>query len=151
MICEESLCVRSDQLQDFVAFEYILLGDLRDLLEEQFDEETRKWMIAVLDALLETMPEKLRLQEQDGGYMADVLETQPNWDSLVNQLKAEYDELFVTLKVLRDEIEFSDSNSRTANEARLRLRDWMLTQQAHHHHETRLVQIALTFEVGGGD
>ncbi|MBM84320.1 MAG: hypothetical protein CMJ78_27505 [Planctomycetaceae bacterium] len=143
--------VRCDLLEDYVCFEYILLGDLSDLLEEPFDEETRKWMIAVLDALLDTLPQEQELKEKDGGYLSDVLETQPNWWAHVDQLRAEHDDLFMTLKVLRFDIENNDTESRAATEARLRLQDWMLSLQAHHRHETRLIQSALIFEVGGGD
>ncbi len=47
-----------DTLEDYTALEYILLGDLRDLLEEPADHFTRSWLVAVLDALLDTLPRR---------------------------------------------------------------------------------------------
>jgi len=65
-------------LEDYAAMEYILLSDLRDLLEEPADDMTRKWLRAVLDALLKTLPWELELQDA-GGYLSEVLEQYPNW------------------------------------------------------------------------
>ncbi len=36
--------------------EYLLIGDLRDLLEETPDNETRRWLLAVLEELLNLLP-----------------------------------------------------------------------------------------------
>ena len=64
--------LRSDLLEEYSTLEYILLGDLRDLLYEPPDEETCRWLLAVLDALLETLPREFDLKQQDG-YLMEVL------------------------------------------------------------------------------
>src|SRR5260221_8654966 len=64
-------------LEQYTSLEYILLGDLRDILEESLDRESRRWLIAVLDALLETLPREFDLEEHDG-YMAEILYSYAN-------------------------------------------------------------------------
>ena len=56
-------------LADCNEFQYLLLGDLRDLLDEARDESDRKWLLAVLDVLVELMPQERQLHEKSGGYM----------------------------------------------------------------------------------
>ena len=58
--------------------EYLLIGDLRDLLEETPDDETRRWLLAVLEELLDLLPNEFEYEDQ-GGYLADVCEQNPNW------------------------------------------------------------------------
>ena len=40
--------------------EYLLLGDLADLLSETYDEENRKWILVVLEGLLDAIPAEKR-------------------------------------------------------------------------------------------
>jgi len=95
--------VREYLLEECDAFEYILLGDLRDLLEEPADDLTCKWLIAVLDALLQTLPREFELQDE-GGYLAEVLEEFPNWSGHVDQLLEERELLFQKLHQFRERI-----------------------------------------------
>lgn len=137
-------------LADYASLEYILLGDLRDLLEEPPDQQTRKWLLAVLDALLETLPQEFRLEEKDG-YMSHVLELKPHWWDEVAHLRAEHAQLFGALKALRGEIARRENFHECADEARTALKDWMATLIAHNRHENRLVQTAVNLEIGIGD
>ena len=73
-------------------FEYILIGDLRDLLDDAPSEETRRWTLAVLDALLDTLPKEFALKSQDG-YLSDVLDEYPSWDNAVERLLQKHDNL----------------------------------------------------------
>lgn len=144
------LNLRSDLLEEYSTLEYILLGDLRDLLQEPADEETCRWLLAVLDALLETLPREFDLKQQDG-YLLEVLENYPNWSGAVERLQIEHNELFLKLKELRGRISQRISFAEIADEARRELKDWMLTLIAYHRHENRLLQTALNLEVGVGD
>jgi len=144
------LNLRSDLLEEYSTLEYILLGDLRDLLQEPADEETCRWLLAVLDALLETLPREFDLKQQDG-YLLEVLENYPNWSGAVERLQIEHTELFLKLKELRGRISQRISFAEIADEARRELKDWMLTLIAYHRHENRLLQTALNLEVGVGD
>lgn len=137
-------------LTRFSSLEYILLGDLRDVLEEPIDGENRKWLLAVLDALEETLPREFDLEEEDG-YMSEVLERFPNWSHQVEGLLRDHERLFEKLKNLRHRIERDSWIAPIANEVRAELRDWIRTLVSHHRRETRLVQTAMNLEVGVGD
>lgn len=142
---------RDAQLLDhYSSLEYILLGDLRDLLEEPVDDESRKWLIAVLDALLDTLPREFDLEDEDG-YMSEVLERYPNWSVQVERLHADHEQMFSKLKELRGRIERNIWISPIANEVRRDLRDWILKLIAHRRGETRLMMTAMNLEVGTGD
>ena len=58
-------------LRQCTEFEYILLGDLRDLLEDPPSDENRKWLVAVLDALIDTLPKEFALKSRD--YPSEVV------------------------------------------------------------------------------
>lgn len=137
-------------IQRVATMEYILLGDLRDLLEEPADQLTVKWMSAVLDALLDTLPQEFAMKE-DGGYMADVLEEFPNWTGHVENLREERQSLFAKLRTLRSRLNGQEPFHQIAGELRNDLREWMMSFTAFHRHERRLVQNAFNMDVGIGD
>jgi hypothetical protein len=91
-------------LEQYSSLEYILLGDLRDVLDETPDAESRRWLIAVLDALLDTLPREFDLEDTDG-YMSEVLERYPSWNKQVDRLHREHDVLFTKLKELRGRLD----------------------------------------------
>ena len=137
-------------LEECAAFEYILLGDLRDLLEEPTDEMTCKWLLAVLDALLQTLPRDFQLQDE-GGYLAEVVEEFPNWSVQVDRLLQEREMLFSSLRQLRDRITQDIPFAEIAQRVRHDLRGWMTSFVAFQRHERRLVQTAFNLDVGVGD
>ncbi len=137
-------------LEEYATLEYILLGDLRDLLEEPIDETTCRWMREVTGALLETLPREAELKKQ-GGYLVEVLEQYPNWSGQVNELQSEKEAIYEKLHQLRDRLLRQVSFGAIAEEIRRDLRDWMTRLQAHHRHERRLVQTAFNLDVGIGD
>lgn len=134
-------------LQNYSALEHILLGDLRDLLEEPADKQNARWMLAVLDMLLDTLPREFDLEEADG-YLQVVLEAHPYWDDQVDRLQAEHSLLFQELKELRNRIADQQDYSRIAGTVRSDLRNWMQLLIAHNRNENRLVQTALNLEIG---
>ncbi len=129
--------------------EYILLGDLRDLLEEPADAETARWMSAVLDALLDTLPEEFEIKSQDG-YMREVLKDFPNWDSEVEKLEDEHYALYCQLNDLRNDL-VSDDYSLTAKRLRSKLSDWMTAFRKHRSTERSLVLMAANVEIGSSE
>lgn len=138
----------SDLLGDYTTLEYILIGDLRDAIEEPPTVETRRWLTAILDALLETLPRELELQEE-GGYLAEVIEQYPNWADQVEQLYQEHQSLHQSLCELRRHLDGQLPLELVIERVRRELRDWMNRIVAHHRHERRLVQTAFNLEVGG--
>lgn len=137
-------------LEQYRTLEYILLGDLRDLLEERPDEQNRRWLDAVLHALLETLPREFALRQQ-GGYLAEVLDRYPNWGGQIDGLQEEKRHLYEKLQQLHSRIRHRASYRRVARELRGELRAWMTSLIAHHRHERRLIQSAFNTEVGVGD
>ena len=137
-------------LEDCASLEYILLGDLRDLLEESPDDENRRWLVVILDALFEAKQREFTLQE-DGGYLEEVLERVPNWEPQVVQLEREHRELFCNLWQLRERVNNRQSLELVADTVRDDLRDWMTMLQAHHRHTRRIVQSAFNMDIGVGD
>jgi len=140
----------SESLEDFTALEYILLGDLRDLIEEPADRYTRRWLVAVLDALLDTLPRQMALKESTG-YLNEVLDEYPSWYRHVEELQNEQRLLVLSLQALRDRLETSGPYERDAVRVNATVRQWMNRLTAHHRHETRLLQTAMNFECGCGD
>lgn len=137
-------------LREYETLEYLLIGDLRDLLEEPPSEESCRWILAVIDALLDMLPHEFALEER-GGYMNEVLDEYPSWEPLVDELRFEHGSLYAGLEQLRNYVACNAPFAEIAHEVRRDLRDWMKRLVAHNRHETRLLQTALTLEVGAGD
>ncbi len=135
--------------EESAALEYILLGDLRDLLEEPVSDDTRQWLIPVLETLLGTLPREECAG--DGEYLSPVLERYPNWYPQVDRLQREHRALFERLSELRNRLVRQQAIERIAEQLRADLRDWMAALHAHHRHENRILQTAINLEVGGGD
>ena len=138
-------------LENISALEYILLGDLRDLLEEAtHDAVAWKWIAAIIDTLLEKMPVEFEMRDC-GGYLEEVLEQYPNWQVKVQELYSERCELFKKLSELREQMQQSRSVKKIANELQHDLRDWMHLYTAHQRHERRIVQNAFNYDIGAAD
>ena len=137
-------------LRRYSQLEYILIGDLRELLEFADDPENKPWIESIIDALLDTLPEEFALKEQDG-YLNEVLEAKPNWSDQVVRLQSEHQTLIDRLMALRTQLGKSRPAQALADQLAADLREWMRELVAHNRHETRLVQTAINLEVGVGD
>jgi hypothetical protein len=133
---------------DYAALDSILLDDLRDLLRDGFDGETRKWLLVVLDELVGTLPREFHLREE-GGYLVDVVERFPNWSDRVDRLHHEYKLLIDRLHKLRDEIMQADWAAESAAQVRRELAEWIHCMVAQDRHERRLLQLATNLDIGG--
>jgi hypothetical protein len=132
----------------YTSLEYILLGDLRELLEKPVDSESRRWMLSVLDKLLESFSSEGE-REEEGSYLEDVLDRFPNWSGQIDRLHRDHEELFARLTELRARTERDEWIAPLASLVREELRDWMLSLIAHRRRETRLLQTAMNLDVGG--
>jgi hypothetical protein len=132
------------------AFEYILMGDLRDLLEEPTNETTSEWLQAVLDALLGMLSDEFD-ENDDSGYLSVVLERFPSWNLQVTRLRQEQGRLYSRLRELRTRLARGLAYAQIARALRYDLHEWMAALTAYHRHENRLVQLAVNLDVGGGD
>ncbi len=131
-------------------FEYILIGDLRDLLEDPPSEENRIWLLAVLDALIDTLPREYALKARDG-YLSNVLDEFPSWDGTVERLERQYVTLYRRLRQLRDRIVARHPLEEIADRLRIDLEEWMDAFVSLHNDERYLVLTAVNLEVGTGD
>ena len=129
--------------------EYILLGDLRDLLEEEPNSETVRWLAAVLDTLLETLPEDFELRSAEG-YLQPVLDAYPHWEPLVERLENQHFELFRRLNTLRSKLTLGQDFSPVAEILRGDLAGWIVAFRVHREHEQRLVLLSTHLDEGWG-
>ena len=132
-------------------FQYLLLGDLRDLLEESPDENNRRWLLAVLNVLSDMMPQERRLHDLSGGYLCEVLDEFPNWNREVLALHLRKLHLDYALRDLRNRLRDESSWVAVADQLACELRDWMTMFQKLHQAETRLIVEAHLLDVGAGD
>lgn len=137
-------------LSECTEFEYILLGDLRDLLEDPPSDENRVWLMAVLEALLDTLPKEFALKSRDG-YLSVVLDEYPSWDHKVARLETQYVLLYRQLRVLRDRLVTRHRLRDVAERLRVELERWMDAFVGLHRDERDLVLEAVTLECGTGD
>ncbi len=140
----------SEQMEQYTSLEFILLGDLRDLLEEPVDKYTHRWLRAVLDVLLDTLPRQWELREE-GGYFADVLRHHPYWYTEVDELRRRQHKLYDKLRHLRARLMERVPYAEISGDLSRELRDWMQSLLAFHRHERRMVQTGFNLEVGVGD
>ncbi|MFK7818407.1 MAG: hemerythrin domain-containing protein [Planctomycetaceae bacterium] len=139
-----------NKLGQYTQMQYILLGDLREVLESRPTLSERNWMLSILDALLDTLPTQFSLREE-GGYMTDVLEDFPSWGSQVERLRCEHGPLCDQLRTLRDRVASGSQYKQVAETVRFELRDWMACLQDHEQKECSLFLTAANQEIGVGD
>lgn len=138
------------QLRRCTELEYLLLGDLREMLEEPVSPQGRNWMLAVIDTLLDMLPREHRLKSVDG-YLSEVLQEFPNWTGHVDRLEAQHYDLYDRLSDLRDELEVETLDRTAAQMLRYSLHEWMEAFVAHRRRESALMQSAVNTDIGGGD
>lgn len=131
-------------------FEYILIGDLRDLLEDDASNENRRWMLAVLDALLDTLPKEFALKSQDG-YLSDVLDEFPSWDTAVERLRQQHMALHRQLTELRVRMFVNSRVDGLVDRLRPELEAWIDAFTELQRAERGIFHAAVNLEVGAGD
>lgn len=130
--------------------EYVLVGDLRDLLEEPETQVTHQWMQVILDALIETLTHDFE-PDYDDEYLSVVLENHPGWSPRVAQLREERAQLYFRLLELRNRIESGCDYAAIARSLRRDLREWMSSLESYHRQQNRLIHMAVSLDVGGSD
>ncbi len=100
--------------------EYLLLGDLRQLLEEPASPETSRWIVAILDRMLAGRPRTM------SPYLPSMPRSLP-WGTLSTSIPPLQAILFSKLQRLRDRVAHHAPYALLANEIRCDLREWMDT------------------------
>lgn len=137
-----------DAYARYSVLEYLLIGDLRDLLEEPADNETRRWVLAVLEELLDLLPNEFEYEDQ-GGYLAEVCEQNPNWSNRVDRLHREHESLYFSLLELRNRISDEKSFDFIADEVKPKLSLWIEAAQRHRESEQQLLVASYDTTFGG--
>ncbi len=137
-------------LKQLGELEFLLLGDLRDVLEEEASEQNRKWLLAIVDVLARTIPREFYLREKDG-YLQDVIECCPEADHEVQELLKEHRTLQERLEQLRDKLKQLRPFRTQADALKYELAEWMKKLEQHNNKEGKLVQGAYSQDMGVGD
>ncbi|MCA9042377.1 MAG: hypothetical protein KDA65_18635 [Planctomycetaceae bacterium] len=128
---------KTQLLNNYRTLEYILLGDLRDVLEEELDQSNLTWMTAIIDTLLTTLPRELDLAES-GQYLhlnqRDFQYHRDEFDSLLS----EKHQVYVKLRELRTELVTRGLQQETIARLKHDLHTWMKDLIHHHRNERHL-------------
>lgn len=128
--------------------EYLLLGDLRELLDDPETPDTRRSLLIILDHLLVNLPRQLELK-REGGFMAEILARFPLWQVEIDALQGEDAACNSALVRLHDCVSRELPLTLIAGEVRGSLDRWMEFLDAIRVHETQLLQTAFTLDLGG--
>lgn len=137
-----------EALTAFCDLEYIIMGDLRQLLNEQPTPQTRPSMLVLLNRLLLTLPYAMRLSSEDC-YMSIVRDKRPNWHRQIEAQHRDNLECYLALCGLRGRIEGEVSIGDISDEMDGKLREWMTLYARTRRRESQLLQEALTVDIGG--
>jgi len=130
------------------AMTWLLVGDLREMLQDHLDPDALRWLTPVLDALIESLCEQCDLQRDDGLY-GDVLEPFPQWYPAVERVRSEQKSLCRSLRMLRHRIDAQLPYTRLAAELESELAAWVQHLIENRRSERELMQRALYTEIGG--
>ena len=103
------------QPQQCTSLTWLLVGDIREMLQDHLDEEAIRWLHPILDALIGAMSEQSELTSREGWY-DDLVGSFPHLISRVAKIEAEQTELCRSLRRLRNRIDRALPVSRLAAE-----------------------------------
>ncbi len=84
-----AVCNETRRASECATLTWLLVGDVREMLQDRLDTEAIRWIKPLLDALIRTMYEQCRL-ENASGYFDDVLESFPNWSEKIEAVLGEH-------------------------------------------------------------
>ncbi|QDU81777.1 hypothetical protein Pla110_35270 [Polystyrenella longa] len=132
---------KTQLLNDCRTLEYILLGDLRDVLEETPDDSNLNWTIAIIDTLLTTLPRELDLAES-GQYLHLNQREHESHQGEFDSLLSEKHKVYLKLRQLRSELVARGAVETKINRLKYDLHQWM-KQLIHHHRNERHLESQL--------
>lgn len=136
------------QPQQCTTLTWLLVGDIREMLQDHLDDEAIRWLKPILDSLIGAMCEQSELHSSDGLY-DDLLGTFPHLITRVAGIEAEQNELCRSLRELRNGIERDIPLERLAAEIEEGLGDWVNLMTSHSRREAVLLQDVWYTEIGG--
>lgn len=132
---------QADSIRELAQLEYLLLGDLHQILSEPVSSHTRPNLVAVLDLLFTMLPSRFDLEESSG-HLAAVLDQFPNWHDQVEMLRIEHALLYEELRDLRQALDGEAPYEPVSEEVIHRIRTWMDRLRNHEREERRLTLLA---------
>ena len=145
---QEQLAGTSASLKTCHDLEYLLLGDLRQLLDEPQTAQTLQSLLVILDRLLGSLPCRFALACENG-YMTEVLEERPTLHRQIQALRSANVACISSLEEMRSRIVHELPLAAITDEVNLNLYRWMRSLVAIRSHENRLYQEAFTLDYGG--
>ena len=136
------------QPQQCTTLTWLLVGDIREMLQDHLDDEAIRWLKPILDSLIGAMCEQSELHSSDGLY-DDLLGSFPHLITRVAGIEAEQNELCRSLRELRNGIERDIPLERLAAELEEGLGDWVNCMIRHSRREAVLLQDVWYTEIGG--
>ncbi len=137
-----------NDLQQHSTYDQLLLDDLRELLEEHFEQEDTRWIHAVVDQLWLNLEREFALEAQ-AGYLVEALERFPCWEMQVRRLQQDHVSLHDEVALLRQQLDDPLGDTRIPRELRERFHDWLEKLASHKHRENMLLLDAVDLDVGG--
>lgn len=128
--------------------EYLLIGDIRTLLKEKFDSQTRSSLLVLMNRLILNLPAVLELSSEEG-YLSNLLERRPSWSRQINVLYQANLDCVSSLTLVRDCLENDTPLAAVSKELELRLRKWIKSFSALRCQESTMLQEAFTLDIGG--
>jgi hypothetical protein len=135
--------------QQLAQLEFLLMGDLRQILSEPATVENRRYLATVLDLMFEMLPHRFAAKEA-GGYLNDVQKKFPGWSDQIAALCLEHGILYEDLRELRRQVADVDSFDRDTTRIVTRTGEWMERYVRHEREERRLAQLGANLELGVG-
>lgn len=137
-----------NQTQQCTTLTWLLVGDIREMLQDHLDEEALKWLRPVLDSLIGSMCEESEQTGEESWY-GSFIEPCPHLSSKVAEIEAEQAELCKSLQGLRHSIERELPLAKLAAEIEAELASWVNLMIRHSRRERELMQDAWYTEIGG--
>ena len=139
-----------NDLQEYTAFNTLLLDDLRELLQEGLDDENTRWVCAIVDQLCCNLQREFAV-EQEVGYLSEVLERFPNWQPRVERLQRNRLQLIDDLKQFQMQLNKTLPDTRIAETLREQFQQWIERLRNHKRQEHILLMDAVNLDVGQGE
>jgi predicted transcriptional regulator len=127
---------------------WLLVGDIREMLQDRLDRDAIRWLRPVLDALIDSMCE-WETREDSSGFFEDVLDPCPELTPRVEQIQGEQTQLCARLRELRARLERRQGVSRIVRELQADLAEWVQMMTDNARRERELLQSVWYSEIGG--
>ena len=119
-----------DTLEACIWFEYLLLGDLRQLLQEPTGHDRHKWLAALVAAFIDNLA-RLSQMRDDGGNASDVLDELPHWHRGIADFLDDSGPERLRLEEFRARVEMGLPYESVSHAVRDDLGVWMKSLAAH--------------------